>query len=463
MRSRANTGRHKLTPPQLRAEANRAVPSVSTTPGRALAAVKRAEPALGIPAQVVKLIDYLVGRTQAQDWEGGPGLGPIAWPSDAELEDRLNVGPTQRKATVRAALDMGFVRLRRSPNGKRWGHRDKQGRITDAYGFDLAPLVERAAEFERAAAEWEARRAEGKRLRREITCSRNHILSLVDLAVAQDLGGEDWPATAARAEALWRERGEHRDPLALVPIAARLRALAIHVQERVAVALAAVEIVEDKETDPTRAGYRPHCTTTNQLPTAKADTSVPTGVGPDRPQAHGEGGSGDRSARRATAEATTIQNRTAADDAAVDGEPVRGSTPMPCVLRSFVVTPGFILEIAPVFRDWVSTARPGWEELGQAANDIRSALGISPHLWARAWATFGDDGAITVLATLCARHAAGKVQCPGAYLNGMLKRHLAGKLHLDATLYGLVAKTDDARRRTSGAGAGRERRHDRRC
>jgi len=120
------TGRRKITKPQLRAEAAAAAAFTPTTPGRALAAFKRAEPALGAPAQVVKLVDYLVGRTRPQDWDGGPGLGPIAWPSDAELEDRLNVGPSQRKATIRAALDAGYVRLRRSPNGKRFGHRDKQ-------------------------------------------------------------------------------------------------------------------------------------------------------------------------------------------------------------------------------------------------------------------------------------------------------------------------------------------------
>ena len=213
----------KSPPPQLRAEAAGAAAFTPTTPGRALAAFKRAEPALGVPAQVVKLVDYLVGRTRPQDWDGSAGLGPIAWPSDDELEDRLNVGPSQRKATVRAALDAGYVRLRRSPNGKRFGHRDKQGRITDAYGFDLAPLAERTPEFERLSAEWEARRAEGRRLRREITSTRNHVLSLVDLALAQELEGEDWPAAAAKADALWHGRGTHRDPLVLVPIAARLR------------------------------------------------------------------------------------------------------------------------------------------------------------------------------------------------------------------------------------------------
>ncbi len=49
------TGRRKITPPQLRAEAAGPAAFTPTTPGRALAAFKRAEPALGVPAQVVKL------------------------------------------------------------------------------------------------------------------------------------------------------------------------------------------------------------------------------------------------------------------------------------------------------------------------------------------------------------------------------------------------------------------------
>ena len=270
------TGRRKITLPQLRAETAGGVPLSPTSPGRAVAAFKRAAVALGVPRRVVDLVDCLMSYSPAQDWDGGNGLGPIVWPSDAELEDRLCVGPSQRKVIVRAAMDAGFVRLRRSPTGKRWGHREKSGRggrILDAYGFDLAPLAERMGEFERLATEWEAQRDEGRRLRREITSSRNHILSLVDLAAAQDLVGAEWAAAAAQADTLWRERGSQRDPLSLVPIAARLRALGVHVQEQVATALAAVEAVKNVPTGPE---YRPHLTTTTQLPTA---ISVVHGLG----------------------------------------------------------------------------------------------------------------------------------------------------------------------------------------
>ncbi len=435
------TGLRKITLSQLRAETARAAPFAPTTPGRVLAAFKRAAPALGVSRRVVDLIDTLMSHSRPQDWEGGPG--PLVWPSDVELEDRLCVGRSQCKALVRAAMDSGFVRLRRSPTGRRWGHRNGSGheaRIVEAYGFDLSPLGEHMAEFERVSAEWDARRAEGKRLRREITVSRNHILSLVDLATAQDLEGEDWPAAAAKADALWRGRGEQRDPLMLVPIAARLRALDIHVGEQVAIALAAVEY---GETDPTGAENRPHLTTTTQIFIAKANTTEPAAVGPERPIAREEKGSRGQSGRHTTerpARAEPTRKAMAGTGTTIGVTPQKGAMPS-CALRGFVVTPGFILEIAPIFRDWTSSAWPSWDELGRVAYDIRGAIGISPHAWGQAWITLGGDAAITVLAVICARHAAGQVKSsPGGLLRAMVERHEKGTLRLDRTLFGLADK-----------------------
>jgi len=174
------TGLRKITIPQLQAETAGPVPFTPTSPGRILAAFKRAAPALGVSRRVVDFVDYLMSHNRPQDWKGGPG--PIVWPSDVELEDRLCVGRSQCKALVRATVDAGLVRLHRSPTGRRWGYRKGSGYeacIVEAYGFDMTPLGERMAEFECVAAEWEARRAEGKQLRREITSSRNRILSLV--------------------------------------------------------------------------------------------------------------------------------------------------------------------------------------------------------------------------------------------------------------------------------------------
>jgi len=419
------TGLRKITILQLRAETAGSVPFTLASPGRILAAFKRAAPALGLPRRVVDFIDYLMSHNRPQDWEGGPG--PIVWPSDVELEDRLCVGRSQCKALVRSTLDAGLVRLHRSPTGRRWGYRKGSGHeacIVEAYGFDMTPLGERMAEFERVSAEWEARRAEGKRLRREITSSRNRVLSLVDLAMSQSLAGGDWPAAAAQANALWGERGTQRDPLPLVPIAARLRALSIHTQEQVAAALAAVKA---GEIGPAGPEIQTHFTTTNELIIAGTNTAPARKVGPDRPSAHEEASSDSLPSQR-------VMVRTGRVGAS------RENPAQVSALRGFVVTPMFLMMIAPAFRDWVSSARAGWAELYQAADFVRSALGISPYAWGQACITLGRQEATTALAAICARHADGKVKSPDGLLRCMVELHGKGTLRLDRTLFGLAAK-----------------------
>ena len=77
-------------------------------------------------------------------------------------------------------------------------------------------------------------------------------------------------------------------------------------------------------------------------------------------------------------------------------------------LRGFVVTPEFILQIAPQFRDWVGSGRPKWGELEEAATFVRSDLGISLHAWGQACVVLGRMEAVSVLAAIAARQAVGK-------------------------------------------------------
>jgi len=116
------------------------------------------------------------------------------------------------------------------------------------------------------------------------------------------------------------------------------------------------------------------------------------------------------------------------------------------------VTPRFILAVAPIFRDWTSSAQAGWDELDRAAFHVRSALGISPHAWGQARVMLGQKEAITALAAICARHAAGKVRSPGGLLRRMVELHQQGELRLDRTLFGLAEKV---RKEAGAAGASR--------
>ena len=76
---------------------------------------------------------------------------PIAWPSNRRLEELLGVSRQRLKALIRQLYEAGNFVMRDSPTGKRFGRRDADGRIVEAYGFDLSPLAQRMAEFKQIA------------------------------------------------------------------------------------------------------------------------------------------------------------------------------------------------------------------------------------------------------------------------------------------------------------------------
>lgn len=68
--------------------------------------------------------------------------------------------------------DCGIIRRRSSPNGKRYAHRDAEGNVIAAYGFDISPLLERLQEFKERVAAEEYRRAMYKVTRDQLSLLR---------------------------------------------------------------------------------------------------------------------------------------------------------------------------------------------------------------------------------------------------------------------------------------------------
>lgn len=136
-------------------------------------------------------IHWLFRFTQPQDWVRGGR--PIVWPSASLQQEALGLSATRVKALNRALIEAGLVTMRDSPNGKRYGRRNpKDGRIVEAYGFDLSPLAARHAEFVRLAEQAKAERAEMGRLRRRATIARNGIAQILDTAAEFGFTGPEW-------------------------------------------------------------------------------------------------------------------------------------------------------------------------------------------------------------------------------------------------------------------------------
>ena len=112
-------------------------------------------------------------------------------------QQELGLGPSQVKNLNRHLVELGLIVMRDSPNGKRYGRRDPQGRIVEAYGFDLSPLASRCAEFGAQAGAGREERARVQALRRHATIARNGIRQLLETAVEQR-GSRAWTGTLTR-------------------------------------------------------------------------------------------------------------------------------------------------------------------------------------------------------------------------------------------------------------------------
>src|SRR6476661_2967332 len=174
----APTGFRRMTPGLLKAdrtaEGFAGLPEGVTSPGQLLAALKAAAPRLGIAPRLVHAVDWLFRFTQPQDWERGGR--PVVWPSASMQQEALGLSPTQVKEINRRLIELRLVAMKDSPNGKRYGIRDPKGRIVEAYGFDLAPIAMRHAEFVRLGVEGRAKCRAMGRLRRRATIARKGIV-----------------------------------------------------------------------------------------------------------------------------------------------------------------------------------------------------------------------------------------------------------------------------------------------
>ena len=160
---------------------------VAVPKSRAFVAMKRVGAHIGLKAGDMLLIDTLGAFTQAQDWE--EGQRPIVWASNAYLMEQTGFSLSALKRHARRLAEFGVISFKDSPNGKRWGHRDPDGRIIEAYGFDLSPLSARVEEFEQLQAELQAERELSQRLKRQITVARRMIRARIEAALSGALRG----------------------------------------------------------------------------------------------------------------------------------------------------------------------------------------------------------------------------------------------------------------------------------
>jgi replication initiation protein RepC len=402
-----------------------------TTHGQLLATFKAAAPRLGLSPRLVHAVDWLFRFTQPQDW--GRGGRPIVWPSASMQQEALGLSPTRVKAINRALIEAGVITMRDSPNGKRYGVRDRAGRIVEAYGFDLAPIAARHAEFLCMAAEARAERAELGRLRRRATIARKGIVQILETATEYGLKSEDWAGLAHDIHTLARALRRVERPAEMLLGVESLEHQQCAARERLEALLvgAKTELSEAMDSDPLGSENGPHKNTYNRYLNLDSDTvsapenckSVAGTVAPNhgRPEQQGSGPEGSQTTKPAR----------------IDGTVLRLSTDE-------------LVRLAPRLRSYLMTPTPTWPAIVDAADWLRGELGVSKSLWSEACMAMGREEAAIAVAIVSAKPMEHFRSSPGGYFHGMVAKAKAGELNLVRTIWGLRQQRDQ-RSRTSAS------------
>jgi replication initiation protein RepC len=393
------------------ADSFKGLPRGTAKPFEFLTAFEQAEPYLGLPPHAYKLIGWLLRQTRPQDWE--EGSRPIAWPSARRQQEFLGLSPQRVKMLNRALFEAGIFVMRDDPQGRRYGRRDAQGRIIEAYGFDLSPLAQRRDEFVRIAAAAKLERDRMRKLRRRGTLARRAIAQAIEELGIQ---GHDSEALVQlvreTAELVTAARGCTRsDELAVAVKSLERRKSAAEQMLR--------ELIKPVETNPMGQLDEPHSTTTTLTANDINHTVI------------------------ATEECSQVQR-------AVPQEQSR-SQPHRMFPESLQITPAQLVELAPRLAPYMPARfnDMSWPSLAEAGLWLSGEMDINRTLWAHACAIMGREYAAIAVAIVSTRPAGHFTSGPAGYFAGMVKKFEKGELCLGRTLWKLKDQAWGSDRRSS--------------
>ncbi|SEF02615.1 replication initiation protein RepC [Rhizobiales bacterium GAS188] len=359
-------------------------------------AICEGKAAIGISDRALAVLNALLTFHPETALTGDGDL--IVFPSNTQLALRAHgMPPTTLRRHLAALVDCGLVIRRDSPNGKRYARKGQGGAIEQAFGFDLTPLVARAAEFEQHA---EAARAERRALtlvRERITLCRRDIVKMI--AAGIEGVPADWQAfhTAYVAIASRIPRTATRPELE--PIADELGNLA----EEIRILLEDHVKTQNMDANESRSGQ--HIQNSNPKPQIDSERVLQASTG---------GGE-------------------------LPPEPSRPPT------RSFPLP--MVLDACPDIIDWAKHGISSWRDLLATAGNVRSALGISASAWDDARAVLGDEDAAVIVAAILQR--AEMIKSAGGYLRSLTEKARVGQFSLGPVLMALLRKQPRERDRVA--------------
>jgi replication initiation protein RepC len=366
-------------------------------------AICTARPRLGVSERALAVLNALLSFHPETTLTGDDEL--IVFPSNEQLCLRTHGMPASTLRRLLAVLvDAGLIVRRDSPNGKRYARKGRGGGITLAFGFDLAPLVVRAEEFERLAEEIEAEVRAVRLAKERITLCRRDIAKMIATGIEENVRTE----RAGQGPASWQEvHAVFRGLVEGISRTARLEELEAAAEALSSLAddiLNLLEVqVKTANISANESQNERHKQNSNPNPLIDLEPSL-------------------REGRAATAEPNIP----------------------PSVSPDKTYPLGMVLSACPDIVDYAKGGIANWRDFLATAAVVRPMLGISPSAWEEAQTVMGDTQAAIVIACLLQRSS--EIQSAGGYLRELTRKARVGDFSLGPVLMAQInARTRERR------------------
>ena len=331
----------------------------------------------------------------------------VVFPSNQQLSLRAHgMAPATLRRHLAVLVECGLVVRRDSPNGKRFARKGEGGAVEQAFGFDLAPLLARAEEFEQLA---EAVRSERRALlltRERMTLYRRDIAKMIAFGLEAGVAA-DWEGLHLRYRAIVGRIPRTATRLELEPIEAELAGLVATIRKLLD------SHVKDKNPNANESHTERH------KHNSKPDSSL----------------NFEPSSRREQGETSQPER----EPKTRPEPPQRTKPPTGYPL-------GLVLRACPDIGDYARDGISSWDDLIQTANLVRAALGVSPDAWSQACTVMGDSDAAIVIAAILQR--SDHIASPGGYLRALTDKAKAEQFSIGPILMALLrakGRPDEAR------------------
>ncbi len=375
-------------------------------------------------------------EADADEESDSPAPGIVVFPSNRELSIRAHgMAPATLRRHIASLVEVGLIIRRDSPNGKRFARRGQGGEIAEAFGFDLTPLIARAAEIENLADEVRAENRAIALLREKITIMRRDVAKMIETGMEEGvrfasikIDGQDicdWEGLRRRYLTLSGRYGRNLSRTDLEALANDLAVFAAEIQK-----LLETHVKSQKRSaneSQTERHIQNQITNIPDLePRLREGRAETSGPMPKEPKA------GRERASEMEASSSGIGDR----------EP-----PPP---RTYPL--GMVLQACPDIADYGKRGEIScWRDLIDAAAIVRSALGVSPDAWKQALDVLGEHDASIVIAAILQR--GDDIKSAGGYLRVLTAKAREGEFSLGPVLMALLrGKASKAARERRQAG-----------